>query len=89
MNKVIDFPKAAAPDRGDGICQEADGCPTERAVLQRFWREHQAENADAERYRWLVSCETLPEQLFFQNSKEFTDAAIDRRIAASAPREET
>jgi hypothetical protein len=24
----------------DAICQEADGCPTEKAVLQRFWRRH-------------------------------------------------
>ena len=26
----------------DPICVEADGCPTEMAVLKRFWREHQA-----------------------------------------------
>lgn len=25
----------------DGICIEADGCPTEKAVLQRFWRDAQ------------------------------------------------
>jgi hypothetical protein len=25
---------------GDAVCVEADGCPTERAVLQRFWRAH-------------------------------------------------
>lgn len=25
----------------DRVCQEADGCPTEMAVLKRFWREHQ------------------------------------------------
>lgn len=24
----------------DGGCQERDGCPTEKAVLQRFWRAH-------------------------------------------------
>lgn len=24
----------------DGPCQELDGCPTEMAVLKRFWREH-------------------------------------------------
>lgn len=24
----------------DGKCQEDDGCPTEKAVLQRFWRIH-------------------------------------------------
>ena len=25
-------------EQGDSICQEDDGCPTELAVLQRFWR---------------------------------------------------
>lgn len=25
----------------DDVCQEADGCPTEMAVLKRFWRQHQ------------------------------------------------
>lgn len=24
----------------DGVCQEPDGCPTEKAVLMRFWRQH-------------------------------------------------
>lgn len=24
----------------EGSCKESDGCPTERAVLQRFWRAH-------------------------------------------------
>ena len=31
-------------ERGDKICHEDDGCPTEVAVLKRFWREHQASN---------------------------------------------
>lgn len=30
---------AAEVESKDGPCQEADGCPTERAVLQRFWRQ--------------------------------------------------
>lgn len=29
-------------ESGDRICKESDGCPTEKAVLQRFWREHQS-----------------------------------------------
>lgn len=28
----------AQQEQGDSICQEDDGCPTELAVLQRFWR---------------------------------------------------
>jgi len=30
--------KPAQQEQGDSICQEDDGCPTELAVLQRFWR---------------------------------------------------
>jgi hypothetical protein len=26
----------------DMECKESDGCPTEKVVLQRYWREHQA-----------------------------------------------
>jgi len=29
-------------EHGDAICVEDDGCPTEVAVLKRFWREHQS-----------------------------------------------
>lgn len=29
----------------DGDCVESDGCPTELAVLKRFWREHSAKAA--------------------------------------------
>lgn len=31
---------------GEGPCTEADGCPVELAVLQRFWRAHQAPQAE-------------------------------------------
>ena len=34
-------------ERGDKICHEDDGCPTELAVLKRFWREQQASPASA------------------------------------------
>ena len=34
-------------ERGDKICHEDDGCPTELAVLKRFWREQQARPAIA------------------------------------------
>lgn len=27
-------------EKSDRICEEHDGCPTEKAVLQRFWRSH-------------------------------------------------
>jgi hypothetical protein len=28
---------------GDSVCQEPDGCPTELAVLKRFWRERRGD----------------------------------------------
>jgi hypothetical protein len=31
-------------ERGDQVCEEADGCPTENAVLKREWRRLTAEN---------------------------------------------
>lgn len=46
-------PARAAPHQGDpaaqsefepdAICLESDGCPTEGAVLKRFWRENQTD----------------------------------------------
>ena len=45
-------------ERGDKSCHEDDGCPTELAVLKRFWREVQASN--------------LPEEV--DNLVEFLDA---------------
>lgn len=35
-------------EKSDGKCQEEDGCPTEKSVLQRFWREHHNRTATAE-----------------------------------------
>ena len=32
----------------DKVCIENDGCPTEKAVLQRFWREHQKTKPEQE-----------------------------------------
>jgi len=31
-----------AETSNDRVCQEEDGCPTELAVLQRFWRSKQS-----------------------------------------------
>jgi hypothetical protein len=33
---------ASAENAADSPCREADGCPTEGAVLQRYWREQHA-----------------------------------------------
>lgn len=42
----------------DKPCVEDDGCPTEKAVLQRFWREHQAQ-PEPEPLGWIVMHEGI------------------------------
>lgn len=39
-------------EQGDMPCIEDDGCPTEKAVLQRFWRKHQ--QPEPEPVAWTV-----------------------------------
>lgn len=34
----VEYEQPAQQEQGDSNCQDADGCPTEMAVLQRFWR---------------------------------------------------
>jgi hypothetical protein len=42
---VFKEPGQPAAESEEKICVEADGCPTEKAVLKRFWREHQGQPA--------------------------------------------
>ncbi len=52
----------AAKTEPDGPCQEEDGCPTEIAVLQRFWREslaHPAKGGDWLPIESAPDCEIL------------------------------
>ena len=44
----MSIPKFIGKERGDKICREDDGCPTEVAVLKRFWREKQASSLPEE-----------------------------------------
>ena len=41
LNVAIEQAQKQERPHPDSICQEDDGCPTEIAVLQRFWRENQ------------------------------------------------
>ena len=50
--------QVATPEQGDRVCEEADGCPTETAVLKRFWREHQ--NHPGEQQKHPVVEPTIP-----------------------------
>lgn len=43
-------PVAQSEFEHDAICEEADGCPTEGAVLKRFWRENQTDPVLCEFY---------------------------------------
>lgn len=67
-------PEAAPERESDSVCKEADGCPTEMAVLKRFWRAHQPEakpysNADSRVYgkeyqgttEWSIGPSRVPE----------------------------
>lgn len=40
-NRAAALAAQAQPEIEERPCQELDGCPTELAVLQRFWRQHQ------------------------------------------------
>ena len=39
----------------DSECKEDDGCPTEKAVLQRFWRKAQQQEPVAQEWRYYFS----------------------------------
>ena len=38
VTMLTETEQPAQQEQGDSICQQDDGCPTELAVLQRFWR---------------------------------------------------
>lgn len=71
----------------DVECKEDDGCPTEKAVLQRFWRESQDKLKNAERYEWLrdkCTYEENPNHTWIVESPpEMWDEAIDSAMKAN------
>jgi hypothetical protein len=53
------MPKVAEErEQGDRICEEADGCPIERAVLQRHWRAHKKNTAHISFWWACIEAET-------------------------------
>jgi hypothetical protein len=92
-----DHTKGTAGEResSDGPCAEADGCPTELAVLQRFWRAQQAGEAVVsarEVFRIAggdVECEPnpTPERALevLRDLRQCYDEALDTTPADSAP----
>lgn len=42
IRRIEQEEQSVAVEVSDSPCAEADGCPTEKSVLQRFWREAQS-----------------------------------------------
>lgn len=59
LRALLDNPVVESEFEPDAVCMESDGCPTEVAVLKRFWRENQPDTAlcrfyEAEDYQTLA-----------------------------------
>ena len=59
LRAILDNQVVESEFEPDAVCTESDGCPTEGAVLKRFWRENQPDTAlckfyEAEDYQELV-----------------------------------
>ena len=80
----------AQQEQGDSICQEDDGCPTELAVLQRFWRgqpipdEHQPAWFKPAQRTWVGLTDWEISQLWIGTSPYFNEVdfagAIEARL---------
>lgn len=55
-------PVAQSEFEPDAICLESDGCPTEGAVLKRFWRENQPDTELCKFYE-AEDCQSLVKEL--------------------------
>lgn len=50
LRAILDNPVVESEFEPDAVCTESDGCPTEGAVLKRFWRENQPDPVLCEFY---------------------------------------
>ena len=50
LRSLLDKPVVESEFEPDAVCTESDGCPTEGAVLKRFWRENQPDPVLCEFY---------------------------------------
>lgn len=50
LRALLDKPVVESEFEPDAVCTESDGCPTEGAVLKRFWRENQPDPVLCEFY---------------------------------------
>lgn len=65
LNKVraiLDNPVVESEFEPDAVCTESDGCPTEGAVLKRFWRENQPDTELCKFYE-AEDCQSLVKEL--------------------------
>lgn len=68
--------KPVEVEQPETLCQESDGCPTEMAVLKRFWRASQAKPVEAGAIKEYVER--------FNEGHEVYGNAIERAISANA-----
>lgn len=86
VQMILAAPQVAAPQgderpvAGDPVCVDDDGCPTETAVLKRFWRAHQgAQEPVAQDAKLKYAADTL-----FLRWAEWTRPPGDGNISTEA-----
>ena len=61
-------------EKGDMPCIEDDGCPTEKAVLQRFWRKHRQPEQEPVAWvdkRSLENIENFDATIYYKSGFDF------------------
>lgn len=62
LRALLDNPVVESEFEPDAVCTESDGCPTEGAVLKRFWRENQPDTELCKFYQ-AEDCQSLVKEL--------------------------
>lgn len=62
LRAILDNPVVESEFEPDAVCTESDGCPTEGAVLKRFWRENQPDTELCKFYE-AEDCQSLVKEL--------------------------
>ena len=62
LRALLDNPVVESEFEPDAVCTESDGCPTEGAVLKRFWRENQPDTELCKFYE-AEDCQSLVKEL--------------------------
>lgn len=62
LRAILDNPVVESEFEPDAVCTESDCCPTEGAVLKRFWRENQPDTELCKFYE-AEDCQSLVKEL--------------------------